>query len=240
MKIPHYKLLLFVLLIIASNACTTIENPKVEIYGALFEMMHQGNLSTRIDLNSLKGKKHTYGLGALTDLKGEILIMDSNVFISSETNNGDINISNSYNHQAALFVQSQVSKWQSIELPSFVHTVTKLEDYIESEAERYGLDIEKPFPFIISGVIPDVKWHIINWPEGDTEHSHTKHINSGLSGHLKDTSMKILGFYSKHHKAIFTHHTTNVHMHFLTNDKKISGHIDEISFDGNQQLFFPN
>jgi len=57
---------------------------------------------------------------------------------------------------------------------------------------------------------------------------------------LKDTSMKILGFYSKHHKAIFTHHTTNVHMHFLTNDKKISGHIDEISFDGNQQLFFPN
>jgi len=52
--------------------------------------------------------------------------------------------------------------------------------------------------------------------------------------------MKILGFYSKHHKAIFTHHTTNVHMHFLTNDKKISGHIDEISFDGNQQLFFPN
>ncbi len=232
------RLIIF-LLIVASNACTTIENPKVEIYGALFEMMHQGNLSTRIDLNSLKEKKHTYGLGALTDLKGEILIMDSNVFISSETNNGDINISNSYNHQATLFVQSQVSKWQSIELPSFVHTVTKLEDYIESEAKRYGLDIEKPFPFIISGVIPDVKWHIINWPEGDTEHTHIKHINSGLSGHLKDTSMKILGFYSKHHKAIFTHHTTNVHMHFLTNDKKISGHIDEISFDGNQQLFFP-
>jgi len=233
------RLIIF-LLIVASNACTTIKNPKVEIYGALFEMMHQGNLSTRIDLNSLKEKKHTYGLGALTDLKGEILIMDSNVFISSETNNGDINISNSYNHQAALFVQSQVSKWQSIELPSFVHTVTKLEDYIESEAKRYGLDIEKPLPFIISGVIPDVKWHIINWPEGDTEHTHIKHINSGLSGHLKDTSMKILGFYSKHHKAIFTHHTTNVHMHFLTNDKKISGHIDEISFDGNQQLFFPN
>ena len=232
--------LIILLLIIASNACTTIENPKVEIYGALFEMMHQGNLSTRIDLNSLKEKKHTYGLGALTDLKGEILIMDSNVFISSETNNGDINISNSYNHQAALFVQSQVSKWQSIELPSFVHTVTKLEDYIESEAKRYGLDIEKPLPFIISGVIPDVKWHIINWPEGDTEHTHIKHINSGLSGHLKDTSMKILGFYSKHHKAIFTHHTTNVHMHFLTNDKKISGHIDEILFNGNQQIFFPN
>ena len=102
--------LIILLLIIASNACTTRENPKVEIYGALFEMMHQGNLSTRIDLNSLEGKKHTYGLGALTDLKGEILIMDSNVFISSETNNGDINISNSYNHQSALFVQSQVSK----------------------------------------------------------------------------------------------------------------------------------
>ena len=55
--------LIILLLIIASNACTTIENPKVEIYGALFEMMHQGNLSTRIDLNSLEGKKHTYGLG---------------------------------------------------------------------------------------------------------------------------------------------------------------------------------
>ena len=180
----HSKIFIILLAIIGLNACSTIENPKVEIYGALFEMMHQGNLSTRIDLNSLKGKKHIYGLGALTDLKGEILIMDSNVFISSETQNGDIEISNSYNYQAALFVQSQVSKWQKVELPPFVHTVSQLEDYIDSEAEKYGIDLEKPFPFIISGVIPDAKWHIINWPEGDTEHSHTKHINSGLSGNL--------------------------------------------------------
>ena len=100
--------LIILLLIIALNACTTIENPKVEIYGALFEMMHQGNLSTRIDLNSLKGKKHIYGLGALTDLKGEILIMDSNVFISSETQNGDIEISNSYNYPSAM-MDGQVS-----------------------------------------------------------------------------------------------------------------------------------
>ena len=119
----HSNIFIILLSIIGLNACSTIENPKVKIHGALFEMMHQDNLSTRIDLNSLEGKKHTYGLGALTDLKGEILIMDSNVFISSETNNGDINISNSYNHQAALFVQSQVSKWQSMEFPSFVHTV---------------------------------------------------------------------------------------------------------------------
>ena len=83
----HSKIFIILLAIIGLYDCSATENPKVEIYGALFEMMHQGNLSTRIDLNSLEGKKHTYGLGALTDLKGEILIMDSNVFISSETNN---------------------------------------------------------------------------------------------------------------------------------------------------------
>jgi acetolactate decarboxylase len=92
---------------------------------------------------------------------------------------------------------------------------------------------------MIEGVISSVDWHIINWPEGDSEHSHIKHVNSGLSGALKDTPIKILGFYSKHHQAIFTHHTTYIHMHLLSNDNNIAGHIDDIIFNGNQILHLP-
>jgi alpha-acetolactate decarboxylase len=233
------KHLLLCTCILLMTSCSTIKKPDVSVYGALFEMMHQGNLTTRIDLNSLENEKHVYGLGALTDLKGEILIIDSKPYISKEAVDGSIEISNSFNHEAALFVESKVEKWDSTQLPENINSISDLEGFLESIAEEHSLDIEQPFPFMIKGVIPSVDWHIINWPEGDSEHSHEKHINSGLSGSLKDTPVQILGFYSKHHQAIFTHHTTYIHMHLLTNDSNIAGHIDDIIFNGNQILHLP-
>jgi acetolactate decarboxylase len=232
------KLILYVYILLMFS-CTIKQNPDVNVYGALFEMMHQNNLTTRIDLNRFENENHVYGLGALTDLKGEILIIDSQAYISRVNRDGNIEISNNYSHGAALFVESKVDKWNSIQMPKNIENISDLEKYLELNVDKFSLDIEKPFPFMIKGVIPSVDWHIINWPEGDSEHSHSKHVNSGISGNLNEIPIQILGFYSKHHRAIFTHHTTYIHMHLLTNDSKIAGHIDNVIFNGNQMLYLP-
>ncbi len=125
-------------------------------------------------------------------------------------------------------------------MPANVNTTQQLEKYIEEISSDNHINIEEPFPFLIKGVSSEVNWHIINWDNKDTVHSHQKHIESGLSGVLEDTPMTILGFYSKHHKTILTHHSTFIHMHFLTDDKKIAGHIDDIYFGDNQTLELPN
>ena len=220
-------------------SCEQKENPPVQIYGALFEIMHKGDLSSKISLNQFDNDANIFALGALKDLEGEILILDSKPFISYETSNRELGISNDYNHEAALYVSTVVNNWTELKLPTNVNSTEQLEKYIEEISSDNHINIEEPFPFLIKGVSSEVNWHIINWDSKDTVHSHQKHIESGLSGVLEDTPMTILGFYSKNHKTIFTHHSTYIHMHFLTDDEKIAGHVDDIIFGDNQTLYLP-
>ena len=215
-------------------------NPSVSVYGALFEIMHKGDISSRVNLIQFDNNPNFFALGALKDLAGEILIIDSKPYISYETDNGKVGISNKFNHQASLLVSASVDDWITLKLPDRVNTKEQLEQYFEEISEEYNLDTNSPFPFMIKGVTSTLGWHIINWDKSDTVHTHQKHIDSGLSGVLKDEPLTVLGFFSKKHKAIFTHHTTFLHMHFITGDKAIAGHVDNIHFGDEQILYIPN
>lgn len=200
---------------------------KVHNEGALKNIMHQGDLSAQANLEDHSSDQHLYALGALKDLKGEILILNSKPKIATYKNNQRF-IDQSFKHEAALFVYAHVEKWQEIEVPESIQTYEDLEEYIENIATEKGLDTEAPFPFLLEGQMKQIDWHVINWPEGDQEHSHEKHIASGDHGTIENTEVELLGFYSKHHHAIFTHHTTNMHLHFITKDQSLSGHADKL------------
>jgi acetolactate decarboxylase len=91
----------------------------------------------------------------------------------------------------------------------------------------------------MEGSVSSFDWHVINWADGDTEHSHEKHISSGPHGTIRNQSVDILGFYSNKHHAIFTHHTTNMHLHVKTKDNVVSGHVDGITLAGGIKLKLP-
>ena len=74
-------------------------------------------------------------------------------------------------------------------------------------------------------------WQVINWPEGDSLHTHEKHKTSGPHDVLENASADVLGFYSDQHHAIFTHHSTNMHLHFKTKQDDLAGHVDDIRLD---------
>ena len=104
---------------------------------------------------------------------------------------------------------------------------------------KNGIDTDAPFPFLIEGTAKSFDWHVINWKDGDTEHSHEKNISSGLHGTLKKKQVEMLGFYSNAHHAIFTHHTTNMHIHVKTTDNKIAGHVDALTLGKGMLLKLP-
>ena len=57
---------------------------------------------------------------------------------------------------------------------------------------------------------------------------------------LVNEQMEIVGFFSKEHKAIFTHHDSYVHMHLITKNREKMGHLDEILFkEGSLTLYLP-
>ena len=132
-----------------------------------------------------------------------------------------------------------VKTWENFSIPSSVQSKKDLEKHIEAVAEEYGIDVNQPFPFLIAGKVKSADWHVINWKDGDTEHTHEKHIKSGLYGTIKNQDLDMLGFYSDSHHAIFTHHTTNMHIHGRLKTGKIAGHIDDLELGEGMTLKLP-
>jgi acetolactate decarboxylase len=209
---------------------------KVNHIGALKTIM-SGNITSVINLDSLANKEHLYALGAAANLEGEIQIFDgqpSNSYVADSS----LHLSDNYKSKAALLVYAQVAQWEAFTLEN-ITTKEQLEKVIFKTAANYKLNTEQPFPFLLEGSVARLDWHVINWKKGDSIHSHKKHKESGLNGTLENKAVQILGFYSSKHKAIFTHHTTNMHLHFKTDDLLVAGHLDDLQLDGSITLKLP-
>lgn len=233
-------LLLLLTLAIFSCERTAVSEQsfQVEYKGALKNIMHKDDLSAKVDLSDYQGLKNVYALGAIENLKGEIQIFNSQPF-NSIVQNGRLEFDSSYNKRATLLVSAIVKDWVSIPIPNHVHTKQNLEQYIETTAAKHKIDVHQPFPFLIEGVVEELSWHVINWKDGDKEHTHKKHIQSGLNGMIQQEKVKMLGFYSDAHHAIFTHHTTNMHIHVQSNNGKIAGHVDDLKIGKAMYLKLP-
>lgn len=244
-RIMNHFLLLFAASFLIASCSQSEENTnkppttfEVKYFGALKNMMHKGDISAKFDLVDLKGTKNLYAIGALENLKGEIQIFDSasfNTFVQDSI----VAIDDTFNKKATLLVYSIVESWDSYNIPNDIVTYEQLEKHIASVAKKNGINIEKPFPFLIEGKAREFDWHVINWKDGDTEHSHEKHVNSGLHGTKYDQQVELLGFYSDSHHAVFTHHTTNMHIHVKTGDGKLAGHVDALTLGKGMVLKLP-
>ena len=213
---------------------------KVHHYGALKNMMHKGDLSSKVTLDELKDINHLYALGAVENLKGEVLVLDGIPSISYVKGNDSLKtmmIDSSFEKNACLLVIASVEEWKSINIPNTVVTYDDFEIFVEEIAAENGVNTDEPFPFMIEGVAKSFDWHVIDWPEGDTEHSHDKHIHSGLYGTHENQAVAMLGFYSNKHHAIFTHHTTNMHVHVKSD--RATGHADGFVLGENMMLKLP-
>lgn len=236
----HFLILLSTISILS---CKTKSNEiteyNVEYHGALKNMMHKGDISAKVELKKFENTEHFYALGAIENLKGEIQIFDSKPH-NSMVIDSMLNFDNTFNKKATLLVYASVNSWKTFKIPENIITYKELESYISQTAKDNQININEPFPFLLEGKPKYIDWHVINWKDGDMEHSHEKHINSGLNGRLNDVQAKMLGFYSDSHHAIFTHHTTNMHIHVKTNDEQLAGHVDGLKLDKGMVLKLPN
>lgn len=230
----------FLVLNILFFGCSTKES-EYEIYhvGALKKVMKENNMIAHIHLDTIKNKQNLYALGALEDLEGEVTIFNGTPFISKSKDGENVSIHKNFNHKAAFLVYTNVPKWREIIIPNNIAEKDSLEFFIYQTAKSHKIDISKPFPFLIEGKAERISWHVINWDINDSEHTHEKHVKSGAHGELTNQNISIFGVYSDKHHGVFTHHTTNLHMHVLTEDRKIAGHLDDLRLGENMILKLP-
>ena len=220
----------------------SIARCQVEYAGALKNIMHKGDISPQIYLKDLAKKKNLYALGAVGNLKGEIIILDGFPYVTSVEDN-EVLMDNSFDKSATLLVYSQVGQWKEVVIPPTVGTYKEFEIFVESAARKHDVDTSTPFPFLVKGIVEELDWHVIDWKKDDTVHTHEKHKKAGAYGTMKNENVVILGFYSKKHTGIFTHHSTDMHLHFKTADNKRAGHVDDLTMGKGRKgrkLFLPN
>jgi len=199
-------------------------------------VVREGDLSGRIDLETLSKLPHLYAVGPVEGLKGEVTIFDGLPFIT-HVDNKNVAVDRSFRHKACFLVYAQVDRWQQVLVPESVKTASELEQFVWRAAfER--LDVSKPFPFLVKGKPARVQFHVVNKTD-DLPHNPEQHEKVKIRFELKDRSVEIVGFGSDKHEGVFTHHGSKSHMHVKTSDGTIGGHVDGLELKGGMTLFLP-
>ena len=209
-------------------------NTSVQIVGQLKDVMWKGELSGKINVDTIGNKSHLYGFGPLGYLRGEILILDGIAYQSTALNSQEMKVEQKENILAPFFAYANIQNWNTISLPEELSNLNDLEYFLDSICA----DREMPFFFKISGNIDSANIHVVNLPEGIKVRSPEEAHQGIVHYDLGNSEVHIIGFYSRNHQTIFTHHDTNMHLHLITCDLKKMGHLESLSFNPQRIKFF--
>ena len=219
--------ILFVIFLVSCNSSTNTSS--VKVVGEMRDVMWKGELKGKITTDSLNTKQ-TYGLGPVEFLKGEILVFEGQTFISKVIDSISHEVNKVPSVSAPFFVYSSNSNFKVVEFNRENYTLKELEDYIN----LIYIDYDQPLIIRIDGIFDNIKVHSVNLPE-DKKVSSPDEAHQGLTQYdFKNISGSLIGFFSRQHKAVFTHHDSFFHAHFISNDREILGHIDELNLDSSK------
>ncbi|MEX2350349.1 MAG: acetolactate decarboxylase [Flavobacteriaceae bacterium] len=193
-------------------------------------VMLQGELEGTIFLDTIQPKNNLYGIGPVAYLKGELLIIDGESYVSKVETDSTMIVEKTFDVKAPFFVYATVAEWNEEILPDMITNLETLETYLDEKFKNHN----NPFVFKLSGKINAAKIHIVNLPEG-SKVSSPEEAHKGLTYFpLKNEEVEIIGFFSRKHQTVFTHHDTYMHLHLITNDKQKMGHLDAVEFETKQ------
>src|SRR6266571_4850643 len=142
--------------------------------GSQRETIMNGKLAAVLDLKTLAGRRHLYGIGPIEQLRGEVTIADSRPALARVASDGTVKVTQSLETGVPFFVWAEVSQWYQKPIPPNVRSFEALERFVPKAAAAAGLDADKPFPFLVSGHEELIVFHIVN-RIGDGPHNMEMH-----------------------------------------------------------------
>jgi len=221
----------------------------VEYVGAQKDIFVSGKATSVVSLEDLAGRKGLYAMGPIDGLDGEITIFDSKPYITQVRGN-DYVLDTTLKHGAFFLVWSEQTQWRDMPLPGTVKGYVDLQKFVKEKAQAAGIDVSKPFPFLLSGTPVDIKWHInVDRTEGKPI---TKELfKKSKQGYVaKNEPVDIIGFYAEGHPGEFISQlapaikedsgvANAIHIHLVSRTSKAAGHIDDITFGDGMVLRLP-
>ena len=211
------------------NSLAFAETINIESYGHYKKMIHMKNTDGVIGIKKAIASKNTYAVGAIQKGMGEITVLNGKVYLDY----GKDGIGNALNtipehEKAVLLATTTVEKWQSVNFSSSMQK-EDLFKAILTKAKKHGLNIDKPFPFLLEGGFKELKIHVINGQNPKFEGHGGKEKMFKMATDIKTHQMAtVVGFYSASNQGVYTHPNESWHLHTIIEDQNISAHIDDI------------
>jgi acetolactate decarboxylase len=177
--------------------------------GAQRETIMNGKLAAALDLNTLAGRAHLYGLGPLEQLRGEVTIADSRPALARVAPDGTVSVIQSFAAGAPFFVWAEVPRWFTMAIPAEIRSYEHLERFVPRAAEAASLDAEKPLPFLVTGREELIEFHILN-RIGNPPHNMEEHKKIQIKFELAKTEATIVGFHSTRHRVASSRRATAI------------------------------
>jgi acetolactate decarboxylase len=224
------KSIIYIFSVLLFASCTKSTNTSsIKVVGEMRDVMWKGDLKGKIATDSLNYKE-AYGLGPIEFLKGEIVVFEGLTFVSKVIDSVSHQVTKIPSVRAPFFVYSTYSDLKVVEFNLENFTLKELEEYINSVYKDY----DQPLLIRIDGLFDNIIVHSVNLTEGKKVSSPDE-AHQGLTQYeLNGVSGSLIGFFSRNHKAIFTHHDSFFHAHFISDDRQVLGHIDELNFNASK------
>ena len=230
------KFLLIPLIILCLNAlvegqCLT---GKVHITGEMRNVMWKGQLEGNIYLDTIANKSNVVGLGPIEYLGGEIIVIDGKSYKSMVMSDSSMEVVETFNIKAPFFAHANILNWSEELIDVDIQTIQQLESFLDNKMSGSS----QPLMFKLAGFVKEATIHVVNLPAGAKVSSPNDAHKGLVKYQMENQEAEIVGFFSKEHKGIFTHHDTYLHMHLMTKDKQMMGHLDELSIEKAKMRLF--
>ena len=190
-----------------------------------------------VSLERFEGLQNLYGVGPLEQARREVSIYDG-VPLVSDIQSGQVNVTiDSYRH-AAFLVYAIVENWRRLTVRNPIKTEQQLEELLLAHAVTSGIDVDQPFGFLLNGLVAQATFHIL-FNQGRGRHNTERHEKSKVRFSIANESVEVIGFYSRHHRGVFTLRDSNFHMHVRTVDNRFSGHLEGFNWEHGVMLGLP-
>ena len=225
----------------ASSGSASARVPPVDVqtFGELHKVMQEGQTGDVYAIRDALAEPHSFAVGALSGLRGEVTIRDGVVwFAYPEGERARVERDAATPEQATIFVLSHVAQWQTLPVAAPVPKA-ELDAFIELQAMRAGIDVSHPFPVRIEGPIVSLEWHVIDGTRLTAGGSHEDHKRAAVTGKLTHVDAQLVGFFGQSAQGVFTHMGERSHFQVIEPNSNTTGHVDDVEIASGAQLLLP-
>lgn len=229
--------LLFLLLPVPLACRSSGWDATVETHGTMREVMREGRTEGRVALEDAVGR-HSYGLGALAGLQGEIAVLEGEVWIGRPRGAAiESGSDEPGTEQATLLAVTEVRAWHEHVLERDLGPA-ELEARLAELGAAVGLGVGRPWPFVLEGDFLALEAHVLN---GACPYASVP--APGKEPLRRSFAMargRAVGFHAPSEGGRLVHHGETLHMHVvLERPEPFVAHVDRTGLAAGGRIRIP-